>query len=229
MKRERDPAGGPTVLLVEDNEVNQVVAAAILRRRGYEVDVVENGREALDAVDRRTYTAVLMDCQMPVMDGYEATAELRTRENGGPRLPIIALTAHASDGEREHCLACGMDGFLTKPVRPEELVETLARFIGEEPVIDNRVLDRLGDMVEPATLARIVEAFLAQATDHLATIAQADDDPDVRQAAATLKASAETVGAIAMARIAADIERTGDRALAAGLATAFARTRAELG
>jgi CheY-like chemotaxis protein len=175
-----EPTGGPAVLLVEDNEVNQAVAAAILRRRGYAVDVAENGREALDAVARRSYAAVLMDCQMPVMDGYEATAELRKRENGGPHLPIIALTAHASDAERERCLACGMDEFLTKPVHAEELVQTLARLIGEEPAIDRRVLDRLGDMVDPSTLDRIVALFLAQAADQLATIVQAEDAAAVK-------------------------------------------------
>jgi two-component system, sensor histidine kinase and response regulator len=91
------PGSRRTVLLVEDNEVNQAVA--ILRRRGYRVDVAVNGHEALEAVERRPYAAVIMDCQMPVMDGYEATTELRSRERGDDRLPVIALTAHASDGE----------------------------------------------------------------------------------------------------------------------------------
>jgi CheY-like chemotaxis protein len=112
----RAERSGPPVLLVEDNEVNQAVAVAMLRGRGYQVDVVENGREALDAVERRPYVAVLMDCQMPVMDGYEATVELRRREPADEHLPVIALgdaravarTAHTLKGGAAAIGACAM-------------------------------------------------------------------------------------------------------------------------
>jgi CheY-like chemotaxis protein/HPt (histidine-containing phosphotransfer) domain-containing protein len=219
---------GPAVLLVEDNEINQIVAVAVLRRRGYAVDVVENGREALDAVERKRYAAVLMDCQMPVMDGYAATAELRSRENGGTRVPVIALTAHAADGERERCLAAGMDDFLTKPVRPEALVAALDRAIGGHGVLDHDVLERLGAALDPATLDRVVEVFLDQAAAFVATICATQDDATLRRTAHALKGSAATVGATAVAEIADELERTGDRALDDRLAEAFARTRAQL-
>jgi two-component system, sensor histidine kinase and response regulator len=220
---------GPAVLLVEDNEVNQIVALAVLRRRGYSVDVVENGREALVAVERKAYAAVLMDCQMPVMDGYAATAELRSRENGGEHVPIIALTAHVAAGERERCLAAGMDDFLTKPVRPDALVAALDRAIGGSGVVDHDVLRRLGDALDPATLARVVEVFLDQAAGYVATICATQDDTTLRRTARALKGSAATVGAAAVAEVADELERTGDRSLSDRLAEAFARTRVQLG
>ena len=163
---------------------------------------------------------------MPVMDGYEATAELRSREQGDSHLPVIALTAHA--GERERCLACGMDDFLTKPVRPEDLVDALARVIGEEQVVDRGVLARLREALDEHTVACIVDVFIAQGTDQLATIARSGGAAEVTRAAHVLKASAATVGAVAVEGIAAEIERTGDPTLAWRLAEAFARTRAEL-
>jgi CheY-like chemotaxis protein len=215
-----------TVLLVEDNEINQVVAAAMLRRSGYRVDVAENGQDAVDAVARKCYDAVLMDCQMPVMDGYAATAEMRRRENGS-RVPIIALTAHALDGERERCLAAGMDDFLAKPVRADELAATLERHL-EPPVIDPLATERLHDAVGSEELvSQIIEMFLDQASGHVAAIAAAGGDPDtVERVAHTLKGSASTVGAIGIAREAEALERGGgdpDR-----LRAAFERTRAQL-
>jgi two-component system sensor histidine kinase/response regulator len=216
----------PTVLLVEDNEVNQEVAAAMLRRRGYRVDVVENGRDAVDAVARKPYDAVLMDCQMPVMDGYAATAELRRRENDGAHVPIIALTAHAVDGERERCLAAGMDDFLAKPVRSDELAAALERHL-EPPVVDPDAARRLREAVGSEELAaQIVELFLAQAAAHVETIAQAQDRGTVERVAHSLKGSAATVGAIGIALEAEALERGGgdpDR-----LRAAFERTRAQL-
>jgi CheY-like chemotaxis protein len=223
-----DANAGPCVLLVEDNEVNQIVAVAMLRRRGYAVDVVGNGREALTAVERKPYDAVLMDCQMPVMDGYAATAALRSRENGGRRVPVIALTAHSAPGERDRCLAAGMDDFLTKPVRPEALMAALDRAMGADGVVDHDVLERLGDALDEATLARIVEVFLDQGAAYVATIAATDDEAVRRRTAHALKSSAATVGASAVESIADAIERTGDRPRVAQLAEAFDRTRAEL-
>ncbi|NUQ62078.1 MAG: response regulator [Pirellulales bacterium] len=126
------------VLLAEDNPANQKLAAYILRERGHFVEIVGNGHEAVARTGEGGYDVVLMDVQMPGMDGMEATAAIRNRETGGRRVPIIAMTAHAMKGDRERCLATGMDGYLSKPVKGQELivlVESVARRAGpvEQP------------------------------------------------------------------------------------------------
>ena len=119
----------PLVLVAEDSQINQIVAARSLERCGCRVEVVGDGREALKALEARRYDAVLMDCQMPDMDGYQATEELRRRETGARRTPVIAMTAHAMDGDRERCLDAGMDDYISKPMRHTALVAALVRWI----------------------------------------------------------------------------------------------------
>ena len=122
------------ILLAEDGLVNQRVAVDLLERRGHSVAVAQNGREAVEALQEERFDLVLMDIQMPEMDGLEATAAIRALEGGdGPRLPIFAMTAHAMKGDRERCLEAGMDGYLSKPVRADELyeaVESVAAGVG---------------------------------------------------------------------------------------------------
>jgi len=117
------------VLVVEDSPVNRLVAMHVLERLGFRAHVVNDGREALQALSTQRYDAVLMDCQMPDIDGYEATRELRRREDGGQHTPVIAMTAHAMTGDRERCLDAGMDDYIAKPVRSQTLGEVLGRWI----------------------------------------------------------------------------------------------------
>jgi len=124
------PGGRGRVLAADDNAVNKKLITRLLEKAGYVADAVENGREAVEAVKRVDYDAVLMDCQMPVMDGFEATSVIRAAESGrSRRVPIIALTASAMQSDRERCLAAGMDDYLTKPIKPSELAEVLARWV----------------------------------------------------------------------------------------------------
>ena len=116
------------ILLVEDGPVNQEVAQGLLEMQGYQVQIANNGREALEMLERQTFDVVLMDLEMPEMDGLSATAEIRRRElNAEGRVPIIAMTAHAVSSMREQCFKLGMDGYLTKPIQPQELFEALER------------------------------------------------------------------------------------------------------
>ena len=122
------------ILVAEDNEVNQELAIKTLEKRGHTVLVVGDGREALAAFEREAIDLVLMDVQMPVMDGFAATAAIREREKlTGGRIPIVALTAHAMKGDRERCLASGMDAYVTKPLRVEELFAAIGRFFPGTP------------------------------------------------------------------------------------------------
>jgi CheY-like chemotaxis protein len=120
---------GSHVLLVEDNAVNQKLAETFLKRAGCSCDIAPHGRAAVDALERRRYDLVLMDCQMPEMDGFEATQEIRRRESGRTRTTIIALTAGALPEDRARALAAGMDDYLTKPVSYGALTEMLSKHL----------------------------------------------------------------------------------------------------
>jgi CheY-like chemotaxis protein len=118
------------ILLVEDNRINQKVAVLIIEKQGYAVDVAGNGREAVDACARYPYELVLMDCEMPEMDGLAATAAIRASEDGARRrVPIVGMTGHAMPEHRERCLEAGMDDYVIKPLKPETLVAVLTRWV----------------------------------------------------------------------------------------------------
>ncbi len=123
----------PHVLVVEDSPVNQLVVSQALQRIGCRSEVVADGERAVAAVQRERYDAVLMDCNMPIMDGFEATAAIRRLESDTRHVPIIAMTARAMDDDRTRCLAAGMDDYISKPLRRLTLEQTLHRWIPSSP------------------------------------------------------------------------------------------------
>jgi CheY-like chemotaxis protein/HPt (histidine-containing phosphotransfer) domain-containing protein len=140
----RDAEGPFRILLVEDNPVNQKIAVSMLEKRGHDVIVAENGKEAIAALDRREvkrFDLILMDVQMPVMGGLKATILIREQERvTGGHVPIIALTAHAMKGDRELCLKAGMDGYVTKPLRIEDLLTVMKSVVTAKPLSDRSAL-----------------------------------------------------------------------------------------
>lgn len=129
MKKNFTQFSGKKALIVEDYFINQEVTQGILELMGFEVDLAENGREALERHDTHEYDIILMDIQMPEIDGYEATKKIRTREKDAKRTPIIALTANALAGDKEKCLKAGMDDYISKPVEAEKLEDILQRYL----------------------------------------------------------------------------------------------------
>ena len=201
------PAGlRGSILLVEDNLINQQVALGILQIQGYNVTVVNNGREALDAYAQGAFDLILMDCHMPEMDGFEATREIRERErtSSGKRLPIVALTANAMAQDREECLNAGMDDHLSKPFSMQTLQDMLDRWMpqggtraGEArgalqrapakagEVLDRKVLDQLSKVLtngKPELLARVINLYLAESPKLVHKLKQAtlaSDSPEI--------------------------------------------------
>ena len=136
IRPEREDAEHLRILLAEDNAVNRLLAIRLLERVGHHVQVATNGREALSLWESQSFDVILMDVQMPELDGFEATAVIRRAEqsSGSPRMPIIAMTAHALTGDRERCLEAGMDGYVSKPIEPAALFAELARVAHANPI-----------------------------------------------------------------------------------------------
>ena len=196
------------LLLAEDNPVNSKVALLLLERLGYAVDVAVNGREVLELLQRASYGLVLMDCQMPEMDGYEATAIIRAQEGGLHRIPIVAMTANAMSGDRERCLAAGMDDYLPKPIERARLAEILAKWVplrSAPPSPTEQAPAPPGASRHELT-ALFLEDAPARVAELEAAVRHGDRDA-LRRAAHQLKGTAATVGATDVARSAADLER----------------------
>jgi CheY-like chemotaxis protein/HPt (histidine-containing phosphotransfer) domain-containing protein len=194
----------------------------MLYKLGYNYDIANNGLEAVAAVRARTYDAVLMDCQMPEMDGYQATTAIRGHEGDGRRTPIIAMTAHAMAGDREACLAVGMDDYLTKPVRMESIQGVLDRWVnGTLPLtetdadpLDRSQIDMLRglDDGDGHVLAEIVGQYLAQTGDERGVLgrAVAEGDPEaLRRAAHASKGASANIGASQLSTICGELEAQG--------------------
>jgi PAS domain S-box-containing protein len=210
------------VLVAEDNPVNQEVTAMMLRRRGHEVDIVANGREAVTAAIRTAYDAILMDLQMPQMDGIDAAQAIRALE-GGHRPRILALTADAMAAERDRCLAVGMDGYLTKPIRPAELMAALEQWeAGIDPDMESdsprgdavdveRLRSELREGGAEDALPVVLKIFADDASGRVAAITsafQAGDFNALARAAHAFKSSAGTVRATRLSELLERLEAT---------------------
>jgi two-component system sensor histidine kinase/response regulator len=216
------------ILVAEDNKVNQKVAVRMLERLGYRADVAANGLEAVEALSRIPYSAVLMDVQMPEMDGYEATSEIRHREKSeGRRTPVIAMTANAMVGDREKALEAGMDDYVPKPVKPEELETVLKRWASKPGTVtpdlkeesdtplargagvslDPGVLEGLRQLQvegEPDVVNELIELFLDDVPLQLVALREAVEGGNadsVKRVAHTLKGSSVNMGAIRLAKV----------------------------
>jgi signal transduction histidine kinase/DNA-binding response OmpR family regulator/HPt (histidine-containing phosphotransfer) domain-containing protein len=214
----------PKILLVEDNSVNREVAVGMLESLGCVAHAAENGWLALEAMNNAAYDAVLMDCQMPVMDGLTATAEMRRREQnaGGARLPIIALTANTMEGDRERCLAAGMDDFLSKPFSQQQLAALLRRWLALHvmpdferregsrlPLIDPAVLRNIAALARPALLDSMIELYLQHSPPLISAIelAAASGQVEALQVALhTFKSSTANLGGLRLATLSKECE-----------------------
>ncbi|KAB8140252.1 response regulator [Chloroflexia bacterium SDU3-3] len=230
------------ILVVEDNAVNQQVTARMLERLGYRVDLAANGKEALISLSQIPYNLVLMDCHMPEMDGFTATAEIRQREDGR-RIPIIALTANALQGERERCIAAGMDDYLSKPVQSQALSAVLARWLAQEsaapplddPTLDPQVISELRAVeIDNTVLVEMKDAMLAQAQESIGkarVAASQGDAATVARVAHLMKGNSATLGAQRFAQMWATLEqhgKAGDLAVAEPLLAALSSELAHL-
>jgi CheY-like chemotaxis protein len=242
------------ILVAEDNMVNQKVALRQLQKLGYSADAVANGFEVIKAIERIPYDIILMDCQMPELDGYEATRRIRTEESENnsrtrPRQYIIAMTANALAGDREECLSVGMNDYITKPVRMDELDAALLRGIEflntahhkgspDAPAgdgLDENILRGLRDLRmegEPDPIAELVELFLQDTPARLSRVEvafQSGNFSELESAAHSLKGSAGNLGATRLASLCAELvqaarqRRTPEAALVQKLRSEFER------
>ena len=236
------------ILLVEDNEINQEVAREMILHLGHSCRCASSGKEALEVVAQESFDLILMDCQMPGMDGYEVTSAIRTleRDRASVRpIPIIALTAHAMKGDRERCLSAGMDDYLTKPLQADVLGLILCKWIGSQPAGGTRngegeasiddaknqavVIERCSG--NHALAQRLLCAFTAQAGEDIAAIAaaaQAADADKLARAAHRLKGAAANLGLETCRAAAADLEHRARAGVTEGIDPLLATLRAEI-
>jgi two-component system sensor histidine kinase/response regulator len=222
------PSSKGRVLVAEDNIVNQRVASSVLEALGYRCDVVSNGREAVDAAFRVPYDAILMDCRMPEMDGFAATAEIRRREGETRHIPIIALTADVVDDVRRNCIQAGMDAYIAKPLRREQLAAALERWIvkapteepkqaasvaGEDAVLDEQTFGAIRELSNRAgedVAGSIVQLFLRDAEAQVAALRRLlaqMDAPGIAGCAHALRGSAGNIGARRVMRVSGEIDK----------------------
>jgi CheY-like chemotaxis protein len=208
------------ILLAEDNAVNQMVALRLLGQLGYRADVASNGLEALQALERQPYDAVLMDVQMPELDGLDASRQICERWPEEVRPRIIAMTANAMPEDREACFAAGMDDYIAKPIRSHELGEALsrARPLGDTHTasadragtsLDASAIESLRDLDGEGFLAEVIDTFLSDAPALVATLRTTYEQGDMealRRAAHTLKSNGQTFGAGRFSELCRELE-----------------------
>jgi two-component system, sensor histidine kinase and response regulator len=214
------------ILLAEDNEVNQKLGVRTLEKIGHTVVVADNGREALSALERETFDLILMDIQMPEMDGFEATAAIREKEKStGVRIPLIAMTAHAMKGDRERCLDAGMDEYISKPINAatlfaviDNVAATPAAIAADMPAQESQddimdmeeVMERVGDDME--LLTDMAELFLDDCPRLMSEIRESitrQDSKVLEHSAHTLKGSASNFSAASVVEAAFRLEQMG--------------------
>jgi len=229
------PTNGYHVLLVEDNAINLTVALEMLETLGYTVDTALNGTEAVEAIERQEYDIIAMDCQMPEMDGYEATRIIRKKERTEnpqpPPVPIVALTAHAMEGDRKKCFDAGMNDYLSKPFTLNQLGEKMERWLPasgirkidrstaslassgtEEDCIDRRALDALRDLQmlnNPDLLTKIINVYFKDAPKQLDILRGAISQGDavtIQNAVGRLKSSSTNLGAVKLSQLCKELE-----------------------
>ncbi len=218
------------ILLAEDGKANQLVAAAILRKAGYTVELARDGAEAVAAAESGDYDLILMDLRMPLMDGYAATRAIRQIRGPRGRVPIIAMTASVMPGDAERCLEAGMDGHLAKPLDRLELLRAVEKVLDSRPrrprapapppepgllppLLDRETLEELRAAVGPGRLPRLISVFAAETKERVRRMHGLTDPARIEEEAHTLKASAATFGAIALRDAAGRLEeacRLGD-------------------
>jgi signal transduction histidine kinase/DNA-binding NarL/FixJ family response regulator/HPt (histidine-containing phosphotransfer) domain-containing protein len=238
------------ILVAEDNPINQEVIREVLAELGYEAHIVENGLSALTALEQESFPLVLMDCQMPELDGYGAAREIRRREAGTRRIPLIAVTAHAFEGERQKALASGMDDYVTKPISATLLGEVIVRWWPQPGRYEQESGERGASMKVPAAQvaaksetspldpnvrrsSAVAKVFLKHVPEQIASIERAIRDADaatLRSAAHKLKGSCLAVGVPRMAELCGQLEEgTAEPvALFVELSQVFARAQSEL-
>jgi CheY-like chemotaxis protein/HPt (histidine-containing phosphotransfer) domain-containing protein len=216
------------ILLAEDSVPNQRVALGILRSHDHEVVVAGNGQQALEMFAAQAFDVVLLDVQMPVMDGYACAAAIRAAASTGKHVPIIAMTAHALQGDREKCLAAGMDDYVSKPIRRQELFRALARVVGPgRAVVDwSGPLTQVGGNRE--VLREIVEAHVEEIRLNLERLPEAiasEAWPEVRRLAHTIKGAMRMFDATEAQQLAQDLERLADQQDPTGVRELFDRLK----
>jgi CheY-like chemotaxis protein len=225
------------VLLAEDQPVNQRVAVTYLQKLGLEVDVANNGQIAVQKALAKHYDLIFMDCQMPVMTGYDATKNIRAQQQG-ERTPIVALTAEGTSGERNTCLEVGMDDFLTKPLELERLIGVLHRWLKTDaPILDLKALEKLKTYVvnNKSLTEALIEDFQNTApglVTSMRTALESGNLEEAQSAAHALKSTSATLGATALSGLSERIEDAPDldeaKALFAGVDEQLKKSLAEL-